>query len=107
MRPERLLEGGLERCEISWHALKGIPIAFKVHTAMQHAIEQNAEDKKLGSYTMPDIERSPAQKLANIRFPEVAPMEKMARPMLDPRKPTMVTLVSPMRGTKSRVPRNA
>ena len=61
-----------------------------------------------GGFTMPDIERRPAQELAKAWLPpEEAPMANKASPMLDPVNPMMVTLVSPTRGTKSRVPRKA
>ena len=60
-----------------------------------------------GVRTIPDNDRSPAHVLASALLPEAAPIAKRASPMLDPMNPKMVTLVSPIRGTKSRVPRKA
>ena len=60
-----------------------------------------------GARTMPDNDRRPAQVLASALLPEAAPIAKRASPILDPMNPIMVTLVSPIRGTKSRVPRKA
>ncbi len=56
---------------------------------------------------MPDIERRAAHVKAKNWLPEKAPIAKIARPILDPAKPMMVTFDSPMRGTNNRVPRYA
>ena len=76
---------------------------------MQHTISEKPMSRKSGVWgkTIPDIERRPAHTLAKTWLPDTAPAEKIARPILDPTKPTTVTLVSPMRGTSNRVPRKA
>jgi hypothetical protein len=85
----------------------GIPASREEQQAAVQHIECKMLDAESWGLTMPDIDRSPAQMLAKIGLPETAPTQKMARPMLDPKNPMTVTLVSPMQGTKNRVPRIA